>query len=102
MRYRHPLAREHSNVEVELIVARIEIIESDGLKTVYSPTHSVAVDRLNEDSAVVGFEGSGSQDSDLTLYYSTDAEAVSIDVISYRDGVEGWFLLLASPGLVES
>ena len=100
VRYRHPLAREHSNVEVELIVARIEIIESDGLKTVYSPTHSVAVDRLNEDSAVVGFEGSGSQDSDLNLYYSTDAEAVSIDVISYRDGVEGWFLLLASPGLV--
>ncbi len=100
VRYRHPLAREHSNVEVELVVARIEIISSDGLKTIYSPTHSVAIDRLDEDSAVVGFEGTGPQDSDLTLYYSTDAEAVSIDVISYRDGHEGWFLLLASPGLV--
>jgi Ca-activated chloride channel family protein len=99
VRYRHPLAREHSNAEVELVVARIEIIEQDGLKTVYSPTHSVAVERLDEESAVIGFEGTGLQDSDLTLYYSTDAEAVSIDVVSYRDGHEGWFLLLASPGL---
>ena len=101
VRYRHPMAHEHSNVEVERVIARIEISAPDGLKTIHSPTHSIAVDRTSETSAVVGYEGSGASDGDFTLYYSTDAGPVSLDVISYRDGHEGWFLLLASPGLAD-
>ena len=101
-RYRQAMGREHANVEVEHIVARIEIIESGGLKSIHSPTHSVAIERTDETSAVVGFEGAGAQDSGFALYYSTDDDPVSVDVISYRDGFEGWFLLLASPGLVDS
>ncbi len=99
VRYRHSLAREHANVEVERVVTRIELIDRDGLKTIHSPTHSVGVDRISETEATVGFEGFGAPDGDFALYYSTDAEPVSLDVISYRDGREGWFLLLASPGL---
>ncbi len=100
--YRQAMGREHSNVEIERIVARIEIIESDGLKTVHSPTHSIAVDRQGATSAVVGFEATGHQASDFVLYYSTDDGPVALDVISYRDGNDGWFLLMASPGLVGS
>ncbi len=102
VRYRQAMGREHTNVEIERIVARIEIVESGGLKTVHSPTHSIAVDRQGATSAVVGFEATGQQASDFVLYYSTDDGPVALDVISYRDGDEGWFLLMASPGLVGS
>ncbi len=102
VRYRQAMGREHTNVEIERIVARIEIVESDGLKTIHSPTHSIAVDRQGATSAIVGFEATGDQASDFALYYSTDDGPVAVDVISYRDGDEGWFLLLASPGLVGS
>ncbi len=100
VRYRHAMGREHADVEIERIIAQIEIIESGGLKTVHSPTHSIAVDRTGDTSAVVGLETVGPQSSDFALYYSTDDEPVSVDIVSYRDGHEGWFLLLASPGLV--
>ncbi len=100
--YRQAMGREHTNVDIERIVARIEIVESDGLKTIHSPTHSIAVDRQGATSAVVGFESTGHQASDFVLYYSTDDGPVALDVISYRDGNEGWFLLMASPGLVDS
>jgi Ca-activated chloride channel family protein len=102
VRYRQPMGREYHGVEIERVVARIEIDQPDGLKAIHSPTHAISLDRIDETRAVVGFEGTGAPDGDFALYFSTDAEPVSVDVISYRDGEEGWFLLLASPGLAAS
>jgi Ca-activated chloride channel family protein len=102
VRFTQPLGREHGRVDVESIVGRIEITDGDAIKSVYSPTHDVGVDRPNATSVVAGFEASGPQQSDFVLFYSTDAEPVSLDVLSYRDGADGWFVLLASPGLADS
>jgi Ca-activated chloride channel homolog len=99
VRYQQSLGREHGNVAIERVVASVDIIDSSELKTIYSPTHAVAIERIDESTASVGFEESSDQTSNFTLYYSTDQEAVAIDVLSFRDGNEGWFLLLASPGL---
>ena len=97
--YRQPMGREHSGVEVESVVARVSIDDPHGLKAIHSPTHAVSLDRIDETSAVVGYEGSGRPDGDFVLYWSNDAAPISVDVISHRDGDEGWFVLLASPGL---
>ena len=102
VRYRQPMAREHHGVDIERVIARIEIIQPDGVKAVHSPTHAISLDRFDENRSIVGFEGEGRPDSDFVLYFSTDAEPVSLDVLSHRDGDEGWFLLLASPGLARS
>lgn len=97
-RYRHPMAAE-SNAEIEEISARIEIRNSDGVKAVHSPTHDVSIDRPDEDTAIVGFEGKGDDPGELVLYYSTDAGPLSLDVITHRQDGEGYFLMLVSPGL---
>lgn len=97
-RYRHPLGREHA-ATIESLSARIEIVSADGVKTVYSPSHDVGIDRISDGRVMVGYEASEVTGTDFVLYHSTGAGAVDLDVVTYRDGEEGWFLLLASPGL---
>ena len=97
-RYRHPFGREH-NAEIEAIEAHVEIRSEDGVKTVYSPSHEIGVNRVNDRLVEVGYEGIGAPESDFTLYYSTDAAAVSLDVLTFAGDGDGYFLLLASPGL---
>jgi Ca-activated chloride channel family protein len=99
VRYRQPMGREHNGVEIERIVTRIEIVQPDGVKAVHSPTHEISIQRTSDTRVIVGHEGQGRPDSDFVLYFSTDAAPISLDVLSHRDGDEGWFLLLASPGL---
>ena len=98
VRYRAPLAAEH-NAEIEDISARVEIRDDDGVMAVHSPTHDVSIDRPDDKTAIVGFEGDGSDPGEFVLYHSTDAGPISLDVITYHGDGEGYFLLLVSPGL---
>ncbi|HAX81007.1 MAG TPA: hypothetical protein DCY40_00365, partial [Actinobacteria bacterium] len=97
-RYRHPLGREH-NAAIESVEAHIAIRSSDGIKAVYSPTHDVGINRISDRRVEVGYEGTGAPTSDFTLYYSTDTAAVGLDLLTYAEDGEGYFLLLVSPGL---
>ena len=97
-RYRHPMGREH-NATVESVEAHITIVNDDSIKTVYSPTHEIGINRVSDREVEVGFEGTGAGDSDLVLYYSTDTLAVGVDLLTYAEDGDGYFLLLASPGL---
>ncbi len=98
VRYTTPLTREH-DVTIERVSARIEIRTPDPLKTVASPTHAVSIDRPDPTTAIVGYEGTGRSPDEFVLYWSSDAAPISLDVLSYRDGDDGYFLLFASPGL---
>ncbi|HSM01776.1 MAG TPA: VIT domain-containing protein [Acidimicrobiia bacterium] len=98
VRYRTPLAAEH-NAEIEEISARVEIRDDDGVKAIHSPTHDVSIDRPDEKTAIIGFESDGSEPGEFVLYHSTDAGPISLDVITYHEDGEGYFLLLVSPGL---
>lgn len=98
VRYRTPLAAEH-NAEIEEISARVEIRDGNGVKAVHSPTHDVSIDRPDDQTAIVGFESDGADPGEFVLYHSTDAGPISLDVITYREDGEGYFLLLISPGL---
>ena len=97
-RYRHPFGREH-NATIDAVEAHIEIRSADGVKTVYSPSHVVGVNRITDNHVEVGYEASDAPESDLILYFSTDAEPVSLQVLTYAEDGSGYFLLLASPGL---
>ncbi len=97
-RYRHPLGREH-NAPIESVEAHIDIRSSTSIKTVYSPTHDIGVNRLSDRRVEVGFEGTVASESDFVLYYSADTSAIGLDLLTYADDGEGYFLLLASPGL---
>jgi Ca-activated chloride channel family protein len=98
VRYTTPMAREH-DVAIERVSARIEIRGADPIKTITSPTHDVSIDRPDATTAIVGYEGSGRSPDEFVLYFSTDADPIALDVLTYREGGDGYFLLFASPGL---
>jgi Ca-activated chloride channel homolog len=103
VRYRHPLGREVRGLaEIENLAARIEIRSPEEIKAVYSPTHDVSVERPDPNTAVVGYEGTGEEaGGEFALYYSTADGLVGLNLLSFREpGEDGFFLLLASPGVV--
>lgn len=102
VRYRHPLGREARGLAaIEHLTARVEVRSLAEIKTVYSPTHSVSIDRPDAGTAVVGYESRGEASAgDFALYYSTAEGLIGLDLLTFREpGEDGFFLLLASPGL---
>ncbi|MBI3185860.1 MAG: VWA domain-containing protein [Myxococcales bacterium] len=70
------------------------------IRSVYSPTHPLAVSRKGENAAVVGMEqGPGADISkDLDLYYTVSDRAVGLSLLAFRsEGEPGYFLALIAP-----
>lgn len=80
---------------------KIDLDSKRPLKNIYSPSHSVEVKRHSPTKATIGFESCEAKpDGEFQLYYSTENSDVALDLLTYkRAGEDGYFLLLASPGL---
>lgn len=99
--YTYPLrgGGEHARVEGSFTV-RVDLSSAAALKSVYSPTHAVGVNRDGDHKAVVGFEASRYLlDRDFQLFWSADQQDVGLSLLTYRDspGDQGYFLALVSP-----
>lgn len=78
---------------------KVELETKRPLKSIYSPSHNAEVKRHSPTRATVGFEGSKSE-GDFQLYYSMENSDVALDLLAFkRPGEDGYFLLLASPGV---
>jgi Ca-activated chloride channel family protein len=100
--YALPLnAAKYSSRPIHTFSLKIDLQTKEPIKTLYSPTHTVEIRHDGGRRATIGFEGSDLQpESDLVLYYGTDRDEVGLHLLSYRDrGEDGYFLLLASPGV---
>jgi Ca-activated chloride channel family protein len=91
---------KHSNKPVETLNVTVRVETSDQIKTVYSPSHQIEIQRPDNAHAVckLTLRESYTPD-DFRLFYGTVSGPVGMNVISYRpsDGDDGYFLLLASP-----
>jgi len=68
------------------------------LKNIYCPSHPIALTRLSDTEASVSFECNDLKaDKDFSLYYTLSRDDVGINLLSHRDGDDGYFLLLAAP-----
>ena len=93
---------KHANHAIDGITVSLQIETTEALKTVYSPTHSVTIERPDEHHATGKLTLSNvTSPDDLRVLYSTQAGAVGMNLISYRpnEKEDGYFLLLASPEL---
>jgi Ca-activated chloride channel family protein len=95
---------KHANHAIDTLTVSLRLETNEPLKTVYSPTHSVTIERPDEHHATGKLTvGNVTSPDDLRVLYSTHAGAVGMNLISYRpNGKEGkpedgYFLLLASP-----
>jgi len=97
-----PLSTEKFSAKpIKQVSVKVELESKKPLKSIYSPSHSVEVKRHGSNRATAGYEATEIQpDSDFALYYAQEKDEIGVNLLTYRPhGEEGYFLLLASPGL---
>lgn len=102
--YVYPLNTEKfSSAPLKEVAVRIALKTKDPLKSVYCPTHNVEIRREGDRKAVIGFEGKDIRpDTDFKLIFTRTPNPLGMDLLTYKkEGEDGYFLLLASPGAVE-
>jgi Ca-activated chloride channel family protein len=85
---------------LEQLSIRVAIDSESSLKSVYSPTHPVEIQRPSTNSASVSLKMINTVPaSDFRLFYDSEPGPISGSVISYRPSPseDGYFLFLASP-----
>jgi Ca-activated chloride channel homolog len=100
--YRFPQSTQlYTNTPLDNQSIQVQIQANEALRTVYSPSHRVAISRDGDFRAVVGYEDQHVRpDTDFDLFYSVSPEAIGLNLLTYREaGEDGFFLLLAAPGI---
>ena len=98
--FQYPLRTQRfSNVPVKDLSVHVELRNQPGLRTIFSPSHRISVDRSGEDRADIGFEATAStQISDFDLFFGVSDSAIGLNLLSYKPANEdGFFTLLAAP-----
>jgi Ca-activated chloride channel family protein len=93
-------AAKHSARPVENLTITVNIAAPAPIRTVYSPTHQADISRPDPTHAVSKLTlHNVTTSDDFRLLYSTDANPVGVNVISYRPSgsEDGYFVLLATP-----
>lgn len=101
-KYVYPQSNElYTNLPLQSQSIRVEVASPEAIRTIYSPSHAVAISREGDFSAVVGFEGSNiAADTDFALFYSVSPEDIGLSLLTYKEpGENGFFVLLAAPSV---
>ena len=99
-RYRYPLSTERFSAHpLDRVTIALDLETSAPLAAVYSPTHDLAVTRVEETAATGWFEASNVlPGSDFVLYYSVSQAEMAMTLLTYRaPGEDGVFMLIANP-----
>lgn len=100
--YQYPLnTAKYSAKPIPNVSFKVEIDSKRPIKSIYSPSHNVEVKRDGASRATVGFEAREAKpDANFQLYFSPEKSDVAVNLLTHRTGDgEGFFLLLASPGV---
>ncbi len=94
----NPVVRGAERAPVGVSVSGTIAISADrAIRNIYSPSHSIDVNRKGETAATVSFESKGVTD-DLRLFYAVSRAEFGLSLITYREaGKDGHFLLMLSP-----
>jgi Ca-activated chloride channel family protein len=100
--YTYPLNTEKfSAAPVKNVSIKVELTSDRPLKSIYSPSHAVEIKRHGSLRATVGFEDNNVKpDTDFALYFAPEKDELGVNLLTYKTGNDdGYFLLLASPGV---
>lgn len=94
---RESITRPENDQKFGTVSGKIEIVGKEALRNIYSPSHSVEVNRNGETKATVSFE-TDTNDSDFQLFYGLSNNDFGMSLLTYREpGKDGYFLLMLSP-----
>ena len=93
--------RSSAPARSENVSVKVNLACKEPIKTVYCPSHNVEIKRDGDAKATVGYEERNVRpDTDFKLIFCRTESRVGVDLLTYRNGPDdGYFLLLASPGM---
>ncbi|MGA2749409.1 MAG: VIT domain-containing protein [Verrucomicrobiota bacterium] len=100
--YVYPLNTEKfSSKPIKNVSVKVELETERPLKTIYSPSHTVEIKRQGPNRATAAYEAANAlPDSDFALYFAPEKDEVGLNLLTSKaPGEDGYFLLLASPGI---
>jgi len=100
VRYRYPLDTERrSAVPIENVSVAVNIQSKTAIKSVFSPSHAVAVSKSTDHRASASWEDrSVHPDRDFELYYTLSDREFGMTVLTFREsGDDGFFLVRIAP-----
>ncbi len=100
VRYRYPLNTEkHLASPIDNASVMVNIESSTPIKSVFSPSHKLALSRPSDYKAIASWEGKNVfPDRDFELLYSLSNKEFGMTVLTYREtGRDGFFLVRISP-----
>lgn len=98
--YRYPLDTERfSKKPLERVEVNISLSSQLPILNVYSPSHDVDVERVDNYHVKVHYEEKNSKpDKDLVLFYQLDNQGVGVSLVTDKEsGEDGSFLLMMTP-----
>ena len=101
IRYHYPLDTEKfSSRPLEDISVAVTINSQQPMKSIYSPSHEVAIDRKGDHQATVSFEDAHIvPDKDFVLYYTVSEKTFGANLLTYKKTQhDGYFMLMLAPG----
>lgn len=100
LKYRFPLKAEGANaVPVEEVKVDMKLSSAQGLRTIWSPTHTITSSRGSDNQAKVSFQSHDVvPDKDFLLYYSVSNKDMAANLLTHKNtGEDGYFLLTLTP-----
>ncbi len=98
--YLYPLSPEQfTSRPIKSVVFTADIYSGTPIGAVYSPTHDMAVTKLDENHVRVSYEENDTKpDRDILLYYNVANGPVGMNAIFFKEpNHDGFYLLLAAP-----
>lgn len=98
-KYKFPLKIEESATAADSIKMKVALASPHGIKTIWSPTHTISATRDGDHKAEIKYEGKNViPDKDFNLFYSISDKSLNADLLSQRvPGEDGYFLLSVAP-----
>ena len=101
--YLFPLSTaKYTSTPIDTLKFDLNITSQNKIKSVYSPTHPVSIERRDEKHAHVKLESKNRvPNTDFRLFFDTNDGKLGASVLTYwpEDAKEGFYLMLASPNI---
>ena len=100
-KYTYPLSLAKSaSAPIRNLQVEMEIESEDELRTVYSPSHEITINRKDDRHVRISYEGTDvDPDDDFLCYYSVSDDNFGITLLTHRaeESEDGYFMLLVAP-----
>lgn len=99
LKYKFPLKTEGEAAPASEVKVSVKLNSKQGLRTIWSPTHSIDTKRDGDHAAKVAYAAKDSvPDKDFMLYYSVSDKEMAANLINHRNvGEDGYYLLTLTP-----